>query len=257
MHFICGPSSATGRRRNWFCRLCSADGGSPLRLVWARSGIELAGSSTRFIPRRADCSTRMYTRWVWSAAFTNGGRGWCWSVAWNSPWPHRAERTYRDNTAIWQASLTGRRIRLAPRWSGRRANMLRRLLIVVGSLVVVAALAVSWLGVAQVPVLSAAFGMDTPRDLQMVQDRAGFNDFCAKWGLERPSPAANYTLSSKHHWSGSVAVDDTISEAAIASLREFNTSNARFSQIQFRVHEGFVAMSAFVNVPGYPVSGPM
>jgi hypothetical protein len=91
----------------------------------------------------------------------------------------------------------------------------------------------------------------------MVQDRAAFNDFCTKWGLERPSPAANYTLSSKHHWSGSVAVDDTISEKAIASLREFNTSNAHFSQIQFRVHAGFVAMSAMVNVPAYPVSGPM
>jgi hypothetical protein len=136
------------------------------------------------------------------------------------------------------------------------ANM-RRLLIVLGSLVIVVALAVSWLGVVQVPVLSAAFGMDKPRDLQMVQDRAAFNDFCAKWGIERPSPAANYTLSSKHHWSGTVAVDDTISAAAIASLREFNTSNAHFSQIQFWIHEGYIAMSAFVNVPGYPISGPM
>jgi hypothetical protein len=123
--------------------------------------------------------------------------------------------------------------------------------------VVAAVLAVSWLGVAQVPVLSAAFGMDKPRDLQMVQDRAAFNDFCAKWGLERPSAAANYTLSSKHHWSGSAAVDDTISESAIASLREFNASNAHFSQIKFRIHEGYVAMSAFVNVPSYPVSGAM
>jgi hypothetical protein len=135
--------------------------------------------------------------------------------------------------------------------------MLRKLLIVLVGLVVVITVSVSWLGVAQVPVLSAAFGMDKPRDLQMVQDRAAFNAFCAKWGIERPSPAANYTLSSKHHWSGSVAIDDTISEAAIASLRELNTSNAHFSQIQFRIHQGFVAMSAFVNVPGYPVSGPM
>jgi hypothetical protein len=135
--------------------------------------------------------------------------------------------------------------------------MLRRLLIVLGVIVIVAAVAVSWVGVAQVPVLSAAFGMDKPRDLQMVQDRAAFNDFCAKWGIERPSAPANYTLSSKHHWSGSVAIDDTISEKAIASLREFNTSNAHFSQIQFRIHQGFVAMSAMVNVPGYPISGPM
>jgi hypothetical protein len=135
--------------------------------------------------------------------------------------------------------------------------MLRRLLLVVGALVVVAVLAVSWLGVAQVPVLSAAFGMDKPRDLQMVQDRAAFDAFCAKWGIERPSPAANYTLSSKHHWSGSVAIDDTLSETALASLHEFNTSNAHFSQIQFRIHQGYVELSAFVNVPGYPISGPM
>jgi hypothetical protein len=134
---------------------------------------------------------------------------------------------------------------------------LRRFLILVGGLVLVAVLAVSWLGVAQVPVLSAAFGMDKPRDLKMVQDRAAFDSFCAKWGLERPSPAANYTLSSKHHWSGSVAVDDTISEAALGSLREFNSPNAHFSAIQFRIHAGYVEMSAFVNVPGYPVSGPM
>jgi hypothetical protein len=106
--------------------------------------------------------------------------------------------------------------------------MLRRLLTVLGVIVIVAAVAVSWVGVVQVPVLSAAFGMDKPRDLQMVQDRAAFNDFCAKWGIERPSAPANYTLSSKHHWSGSVAIDDTISEKAIASLREFNTSNAHF-----------------------------
>jgi hypothetical protein len=27
--------------------------------------------------------------------------------------------------------------------------------------------------------------------------------------------------------------------------------------MQFRIHEGFIEMSAFVNVPGYPASGPM
>ena len=135
---------------------------------------------------------------------------------------------------------------------------MRRVLIVLGGLVLAAVVAVSWLGVAQVPVLSSAFGMDRPRDLQMAQaDRAAFNDFCTKWGIQRPSAAENYTLSSKHHWPGSVKVDDTISEAALASLREFNTSNAHFRDIQFRIHEGSAELSAFVNVPGYPVSGPM
>jgi hypothetical protein len=135
--------------------------------------------------------------------------------------------------------------------------MLRRLLMVVLGVVVVAVLAVSWLGLAQFPVLSAAFGMDRARDLDMPSDRAAFESFCDQYGITRPSPAANYTLSSKHHWAGSVQVDGTISEAALGSLREFNTPNSHVSQIQFRIHSGYVEMAAFVNVPGYPISGPV
>jgi hypothetical protein len=128
---------------------------------------------------------------------------------------------------------------------------------VLGVLVIVALVAVSYMGVAQVPVLSSAFGMDHPRDLHMVRDSAALNAFCNKWGIERPSPTQNYTLASKHHFSGSVQVDDTISEAALAALPEYNAPNAHVSQIQFRIHEGSMEMSAFVNVPGYPASGPM
>ena len=135
--------------------------------------------------------------------------------------------------------------------------MMRRVLVVVIGIFVAAVVAVSWLGLAQVPIMSAAFGMDHARDLGMPSDRAAFEAFCDQYGIERPSPAENYTLSSKHHWSGSVAVDGEISEAALGSLREFTTPNSHFSQIQFRIHEGYVELAAFVNVPGYPVSGPV
>jgi hypothetical protein len=134
---------------------------------------------------------------------------------------------------------------------------MRRLLVVFLGILVAAVVAVSWLGLAQVPIMSAAFGMDRARDLGMPSDRAAFQTFCDQYGIERPSPAENYTLSSKHHWSGSVAVDGEISEAALGSLRELTTPNSHFSQIQFRIHDGFVELAAFVNVPGYPVSGPV
>jgi hypothetical protein len=135
--------------------------------------------------------------------------------------------------------------------------MLRRVAAVLGVFVIVAAVAVSYLGVVQVPILSSAFGMDHPRDLHMVKDSAALNNFSQKWGIELPSPTQNYTLGSKHHFSGSVQVDDTISEGALAALPEYSAANKTVSQIQFRVHEGFMEMSAFVNVPGYPASGPM
>ncbi|HEU6439298.1 MAG TPA: hypothetical protein VFC12_02555 [Terriglobales bacterium] len=135
--------------------------------------------------------------------------------------------------------------------------MLRRVLIVIAGVVVAAVVAISWLGLAQVPVLSAAFGMDRARDLGMQSDRASFESFAGQYGITRPSPVENYTLSSKHHWSGSVEVDGNLGEAALGSLREFTTANSHVSQIQFRIHDGYVEMAAFVNVPGYPISGPV
>ena len=136
--------------------------------------------------------------------------------------------------------------------------MLRRVLIIIVAILAVVVLAVSWLGLAQVPVLSAAFGMDRARDLGMPSDRAAFESFCNQYGITRPSPAENYTLSSKHHWSGSVQVDGTLSEAAIGSLRELNTANSHLSQIQIRIHDGYAEVAAFVNnAGGYPISGPV
>ena len=145
----------------------------------------------------------------------------------------------------------------APAATGAGVKMLRRLVVGVSIVLVAALVAVSWLGVVQVPVLSAAFGMDHPRDLHMVKDSTALNDFTSKWGIELPSPTQNYNLANKHHYAGSVQVDDTISEAALAALPEYSAPNAHISQIQFRIHEGSVEMSAFVNVPGYPASGPM
>jgi uncharacterized membrane protein YuzA (DUF378 family) len=136
-------------------------------------------------------------------------------------------------------------------------HLLGRVLMTVGTMLVIGAVATSYLGIVQVPVLSSVFGMDHPRDLHMVGDSAALDAFCSKWGIERPSPTANYTLTSKHHYSGSVQVDGTISEAALAALPEYSAPNAQVSQIQFRIHEGSMEMSAFVHVPGYPASGPV
>jgi hypothetical protein len=124
-------------------------------------------------------------------------------------------------------------------------------------LLVAGLVSVSYLGVAQVPVLSAAFGMNHARDLGVVRDPAALDNFCAKWGIERPSPAASYSFTAKHQGTGSVAIDDTISEAALAALPEYNSPNKYFDNLQFRIHAGYVEMSAFVHLPGYPVTGPV
>lgn len=136
---------------------------------------------------------------------------------------------------------------------------MRRLLVVLVGIVVVLVMAVAYFGVFQVPVLSAAFGIDRARDLGMAApDRPAFDAFTKQWGIEMPSNANDYTLSSKHHWSGKVQIKDgVLTEAALASIRELNAPDARFKQIQFRIHDGSVEMSAFVNVPGYPLSGPV
>ena len=141
--------------------------------------------------------------------------------------------------------------------TGGGFKMLRRVVTILGVLVIAALVVVSYLGVAQVPVLSSAFGMDHARDLHMVKDGAALKTFTDKWGIELPSPTQNYTLGSKHHYSGSVQVDDTISEGALAALPEYGAPNKTISQIQFRIHEGSMEMSAFVNVRGYPATGPV
>jgi hypothetical protein len=132
-------------------------------------------------------------------------------------------------------------------------------LVVVLAVIVGAPLsAAAWSGVVQVPVVSGVFGMDRARDLGMQQDRQAFEDFATQFGIERPSAPANYTLASPHHWSGAVQVDGVITEAALGSLREFNSENPYLSGINFRIHPGYVEMAAFVKgIPGYPFSGPV
>ena len=116
----------------------------------------------------------------------------------------------------------------------------------------------AWSGVVQVPVVSGMFGMDHARDLGMQKDRQAFEDFATQFGIERPSAPENYTLSSPHHWAGGVKVDGVITEAALGSLREFNSANPYLKDISFRIHPGYVEMAAFVKgVPGYPFSGPV
>jgi hypothetical protein len=138
---------------------------------------------------------------------------------------------------------------------------MRKLIAVV--VVVLAILAIpvgaaGWSGVVQVPIVSGVFGMDHARDLGMQQDRAEFEAFCAEFGIERPSAPANYTLSSPHHWAGSVAIDGVLTEAALGSLREFNSANPYLDGVNFRIHDGYVEMAAFVKgIPGYPFSGPV
>jgi hypothetical protein len=136
--------------------------------------------------------------------------------------------------------------------------MLRRVLIIIVAILAVVVLAVSWLGLAQVPVLSAAFGMDRARDLGAHPDPAASQAFCDQYGITRPSAPENYTLSSKHHYSGSVQVDGTLSEAALGGMRDFQNANTHINQIQFRIHNGYAEVAAFVNnAGGYPISGPV
>ena len=143
----------------------------------------------------------------------------------------------------------------APR--GRGLRLPARLLAFVVFLALVVPISVAYTGLAQVPVLSAAFGMDHARDLGMVADPAALDAFYAKWGIERPSPAANYVFTAAHQGAGSVAIDDTISEGALAALPEYNNPNKYFDGLQFRIHAGYVELSAFVHLPGYPVTGPV
>jgi hypothetical protein len=115
-----------------------------------------------------------------------------------------------------------------------------------------------WSGVVQVPIVSSVFGMDHARDLGLQKDRAAFEAFCAQFGIDTPSPDGNYTLASVHHWDGSTDVDGVLTEGALGSIYEFNTDNPYLSGVNFRIHDGYVEMAAFVkSVPGYPFSGPV
>jgi hypothetical protein len=111
-----------------------------------------------------------------------------------------------------------------------------------------------------VPILSAQFGMDHPRDLGSASpDAAAYAALAKRLGVKLPSPEANYTFSSRHEFSGSVAVDETIPESTILSIREFRTDTPGLRDVSIRFHAGSAEASAFIDLApyGYPLSGPI
>jgi len=74
-------------------------------------------------------------------------------------------------------------------------------------------------------------------------------------GIELPSPTQNYTLASKHHYSGSVQIDDTISEARWRRCR----STAPPTRASARCSSGPRGLHRDVGLresARYPASGP-
>lgn len=135
-----------------------------------------------------------------------------------------------------------------------------RLVVVLAVLAVLVGGAAAWMGVLQVPVLSASIGMDRPRDLGSAQaDPAAYAAFSSRLGVKLPSPAANYSFSSRHVFSGSVAVDETIPEATILAIREFQTDTPGLRDVSIRFHAGSAEAAAFIDLApyGYPLSGPI
>jgi hypothetical protein len=135
-----------------------------------------------------------------------------------------------------------------------------RFVVVLAVLAALAGGAAAWMGVLQVPVLSAQFGMDRPRDLGSAQpDAAAYATLSKRLGVKLPSPAANYSFSSRHGFSGSVAVDEIIPESTILAIREFQTNTPGLRDVSIRFHAGTAEAAAFIDLApyGYPLSGPV
>ncbi len=135
-----------------------------------------------------------------------------------------------------------------------------RLVVVLLVVVLAAAGVAAWLGVVQVPIVSSALGMSSARDLGApAPDDAAYAAWTRELGVQLPSPAENYTFSSPHSFSGSVAVDATIPEATILAIREFQTDTPGLSDVSVRFHDGSAEASAFIDLApyGYPLSGPV
>ncbi len=130
------------------------------------------------------------------------------------------------------------------------------LVIVVGIIATTAA----WFGVVQVPIISGLVGMDRPADLGAAKpDVAAYEAFVAKHGLVHTSPDANYTLASKHSFSGSYALDEVIPEAVILATRTLRGNAPSLHDVTVRFHEGSADAAAFVDLApfGYPLAGPV
>ncbi len=127
-------------------------------------------------------------------------------------------------------------------------------------LVVLAGGGLAYAGIVQVPVLSAAFGMDTAPDVQAdAPDAAAYTAFEQEHGLVHTSPDANYTLSSKHHFAGEYALDALIPEAVILATRTLSHDSATIRDVAVNFHDGHATAGAFVDASawGYPAAGPV
>ena len=135
-----------------------------------------------------------------------------------------------------------------------------RVVVVLAVVAMLAGTAAAWMGVLQVPVLSAAFGMDRPRDLGSAQPNpAAYAALASRLGLTFPSPAVNYSFSSHHAFSGHVAVDETVPESTLLAIREFQTDTPGLRDVSVRFHAGSAEAAAFIDLApyGYPLSGPV
>jgi hypothetical protein len=137
---------------------------------------------------------------------------------------------------------------------------LLRLVVVLAVLAALLTAGVAYVGVAQVPILSAAFGMDKPLDLGALKaDTTGYAAFQKKHGIKHTSPDANYTLSSLHQFSGSYSLDELIPESIIMATRTISNDSATIRDVSVHFSNGSATASAFLdaNPWGYPVSGPV
>jgi len=139
-------------------------------------------------------------------------------------------------------------------------RIISRLFVLLVVLVVIGAVAAAFTGVAQVPLLSAAFGNAAARDLgEAAPDTAAYDAFVAGHGIQVPSSDANYTFASKHTFSGSVQVDETLTEGQVMAIPEMANAAPGISDVHLRFHQGSAETSAMIDlgVYGYPVSGPV
>ena len=75
----------------------------------------------------------------------------------------------------------------------------------------------------------------------------------------RSEPGAASSFSSRHEFSGSVPVDETIPESTILAIREFQTDTPGLRDVNIRFHAGSAEAAAFIDLApyGYPLSGPV
>jgi len=136
----------------------------------------------------------------------------------------------------------------------------RKLLLAIAIIVVLGVLIGACSGAVKVPVLSSALGMDKAVDLGgQTANVAAYAELKQQLGIETPSATENYTLASKHSFSGSVPLNQTLSEGEVMAIPEVAQPAPGISDLQIRFHDGSVETSAVVDLKamGYPISGPI